>query len=136
MKFLKFVLTNSENISEWSGKLASYITLALIVTITYGVFLRYVFNAPTKWSYDITYMLGGTLILLPMAYVLRHRGHVSIDILRKKFPADTALLIDTIFSLVFFFPLIGIILYMSVKHAWTMSSAVNMWNKSTSRPES
>lgn len=134
MKFLKFVVTNSENISEWSGKLASYITLALIVTITYDVFLRYVFNAPTKWSYDITYMLGGTLILVPMAYVLRHRGHVSIDILRKKFPADTAVLVDTIFSLVFFFPLIGIIFYMSVKHAWTSWAMHELSNVGFWRP--
>lgn len=106
-------------ISEWTGNKVSYIALALVFTITIDVFLRYVFNAPTKWSYDTTYMLGGTLLIVPAGFVLYHKGHVAIDIVRRAMPHRVGLSIDVVLHLVFFFPLVIVLLVTSVDHAIT-----------------
>jgi TRAP-type mannitol/chloroaromatic compound transport system permease small subunit len=128
--FVRYV----ETISDWTGRAVSFIGLALVFTITIDVFLRYVFNAPTKWSYDITYMLGGTLLIMPMAYVLLHKGHVSIDILRRRFPPRVSLVIDIMLNLVFFFPLMIVIFYMSTRHAYTSITLRELSNVGFWRP--
>lgn len=119
MRFLRAYISKVESISEWSGKIVSFLGLAMVFTITIDVFLRYVFNQPTKWSYDITYMIGGTLLIMPMAYVLMHKGHVSIDILYRRFSPRTALIINVVLDVLFFFPLMLVILYMSTTRAIT-----------------
>ena len=106
-------------ISEWSGRLVSFLGLALMGTIAIDVFLRYVFSAPTKWSYDITYMLGGTLILMSIPYVLLHKGHVAIDVVRRLLPKRVGLAIDVVLHLLLFFPLIGVLVYSGTDHAVT-----------------
>lgn len=134
VKVLRSIVRHIENISEWSGKVFRYIVPVLVFTITYDVFLRYVFNAPTKWSYDITYMLGGTLMLMMQAYTLFHKGHVNIDILQRRFSPKAHLLIDTIFSLFLFFPLMLVLLYSSLCHAVTSIELRELSNVGFWRP--
>jgi len=119
MKQLRWFVRTVGSISEWTGTHACYLALLLVFTITIDVFMRYAFNAPTKWSYDVTFMLGGTLFLMSIAYVLLHRGHVAIDIVRKKFPPKVSLSIDIVLHLLLFFPLIISLVYMSADHAVT-----------------
>jgi TRAP-type mannitol/chloroaromatic compound transport system permease small subunit len=119
VKFLRAYVSKVESISEWSGKIVSFLGLVMVFTITIDVFLRYVFNAPTKWSYDITYMIGGTLLIMPMAYVLMHKGHVSIDILYRRFSPRTALIVNVVLDVLFFFPLMIVIFYMSATRAYS-----------------
>jgi TRAP-type mannitol/chloroaromatic compound transport system permease small subunit len=53
-----------DNISEWAGRLVSYLVYPLIGGVMYEVMVRYIFNAPTQWAYDVTYMLYGTIFML------------------------------------------------------------------------
>lgn len=134
VEILRFIVRHIENISEWSGSIFRYVIPVLVFTITYDVFLRYVFNAPTKWSYDITYMLGGTLMLMMQAYTHLHKGHVNIDILQRKFSPRANLLIDTIFSLFLFFPLMLVLLYTGLRHAITSIALHELSNVGFWRP--
>ena len=119
MKYLRWFVRTVSSITEWNGKHMCFLAFVLVFTITIDVFLRYIFNAPTKWSYDITYMIGGTLFLMSISYVLLYRGHVSIDIVRKRFPPKVALAIDIVLHLLLFFPLIGVLFYVGATHAIT-----------------
>jgi len=94
-----------DGISEWTGRGISWVVLVLTVVMGYEVFMRYVLDAPTKWAYDISYMLGGTFFLMGASYTLRMKAHVRIDIFYNQFPPRVQALIDVIFSLIFFFPL-------------------------------
>ncbi|AEY00278.1 TRAP transporter DctQ family protein [Oceanimonas sp. GK1] len=58
--------------------------VALVLSILYEVVSRYVFGAPTLWSFDISYMLNGALFLLASAYSLKVEAHVRIDFLSSK----------------------------------------------------
>ena len=98
-------------ISEWTAKVAKWLIAILIVSICYDVFLRYIFNDSTIWSYVLSYMLGATFTAWGIGYVYRHNGNVRVDILYNKFSPKVKLIIDIFFTLVFFFPLYSLIAY-------------------------
>ena len=100
-KFLNVI----DRISELTGKGISWIVLILTVILGYEVFMRYFLNDPTKWAFDISYMLGGTFFLVGASYTLWMKGHVRIDIFYSRFSPRKQALIDVIFALIFFFPL-------------------------------
>ena len=134
MRVLRAIVSHIEYLSERSGHVFQYIVPLLVFTITYDVFLRYVFNAPTKWSYDITFMLGGTLMLMMQAYTLLHKGHVNIDVLQRRLSPRANLLLDTTLSLLLFFPLIVVLLYTSLRHAVTSIEMRELSNVGFWRP--
>lgn len=134
MRILKRIVTGIDSISEWTGKTVCFLCLALVFTITVDVFMRYVFNSPTKWSYDITYMLGGTLFVMTIAFVLRYRGHVSIDIIRGRMPVRLGLAIDVTLHVLLFFPLMLVLFWLSTEHACTSIAQRELSNVGFWRP--
>jgi TRAP-type mannitol/chloroaromatic compound transport system permease small subunit len=104
MKAFQAVIDRVGSVSNWSGKLVSWINVVLIITISYDVIMRYVFNAPTDWSYTLSYMLGATMFCIGQAYVQRINGHVRVDLLYVKFSPRTKLLLDVLFTILFFLP--------------------------------
>jgi len=104
MKTLQAIIDRVGSVSNWSGKLVSWINVVLIITISYDVIMRYVFNAPTDWSYTLSYMLGATMFCIGQAYVQRINGHVRVDLLYVKFSPRTKLLLDVLFTILFFLP--------------------------------
>jgi TRAP-type mannitol/chloroaromatic compound transport system permease small subunit len=95
-----------EFISEWSGRIIAWLIVVQVVIISYEVMMRYVFNAPTIWSHVLSYLLGSTFVFLGLAYVWRHDANVRIDIFYSRFSPKRKALMDNIFTLIFFFPLI------------------------------
>ena len=127
------ILTVFEPLSKWSGKVVCWITAVLIAFIVYDVGARYIFSAPTKWSYELSYMLGGSLILLAGAYVLLHRRHVRVDVLYSRYSPRTKQIIDVVFALIWFFPVVTVLLYASSMQAWSSwlaqeRSNLSYWN--------
>ena len=51
----------------------------MVLGLTYEVVARYLFNAPTVWAYDMTFMLYGTFFMLGSAYTLMRKGHIRTD---------------------------------------------------------
>ena len=80
-KFSKFV----NWLSTWSGKAAAWLMLPLVFELVYDTVFRYCFNAPTIWSYDVSYMLSGVLFMVGGAYTLQEEGYIRIEIFYQKF---------------------------------------------------
>ena len=76
MRILKRLCTIVGSMSEWSGRVVMFLVLVLVASITYDVVMRYVFDAPTIWSYSFSYMLGTSIVAMGMPYV-HHRGAMS-----------------------------------------------------------
>ena len=53
-----------DRINDWVGKGVAWLVPILILELAYDTAARYMFNAPTMWSYDISYMLYGTIFLV------------------------------------------------------------------------
>jgi len=105
-------------VSEWSGRIVSIAVPVLIVTICYDVLMRYAFNAPTNWSFELSYMLGTAIISLGLPYVHYHSSHVRVDVVYSRLSPRGRLILDSVLTIVLFFPLVFI---------WTRIFAVNTW---------
>ncbi len=117
MNSVQRILVKADWISLWCGKAVSVAVFAMVLIIAYDVFLRYLFRAPTIWQYDISYMLGGSVILMGAGYVHMKRRHVRVDIIYNKFPPRVRLFFDVLFTLIFFFPLITGLFLVAAGHA-------------------
>ncbi|ACN14507.1 conserved hypothetical protein [Desulforapulum autotrophicum HRM2] len=82
-----------------------WLVVVLTVIIGYEIFSRYFLNAPTRWAFDLSYMIGGTFFLMGEAWTLRKQQHVRIDIFYNRFSPRGRAVIDIFFYLIFFFPL-------------------------------
>lgn len=108
-------------VGEWSGKIFAVLIIPMVVVLTYEVFARYLFGAPTVWAYDITYMLYGSHFMLGAAYALVKGAHIRTDIFYAKWSARRQGFIDATLYLLFFFP--GMIFFFiagwdEARHAW------------------
>jgi TRAP-type mannitol/chloroaromatic compound transport system permease small subunit len=112
------IIRSIDTFSEWSGKLVAWLILPLFLGLTYEGVSRYVFNRPTVWAFDLSYMLYGTLFMLGAHYALLRGAHIRTDMLWEKFSDRTKGRIDAIAYLVFFFPAMILLLYASFDSAW------------------
>ena len=103
LRILGIFLGRIDSVSRWSGKITRWLVYPLIGALCYEVIARYVFNAPTKWAYDITYMLYGTLFMMGAAYTLLVDGHVRVDALRTGLSPKTKAILEIVCYLLFFF---------------------------------
>ena len=105
---------------ERVAKAVSWFTLAFSLILVYDVAIaRPVLNSPTIWSYDITYMLCGSMFMLASAHVLRIGGHIRIDFLYERFSPRRKAIIDLIFYAVIFLPLTVVLVIYSTGWVWT-----------------
>jgi TRAP-type mannitol/chloroaromatic compound transport system permease small subunit len=114
---LQRFLRTADAVSLFFGKAISLAVFVMILIIAYDVLLRYAFRAPTIWQYDISYMLGGSVILLGAGYVHMKRRHVRVDIIYNRFSPRVRLFFDVLFTLVFFFPLVAGLLWVAADYA-------------------
>jgi TRAP-type mannitol/chloroaromatic compound transport system permease small subunit len=102
-----------DRVSAGVGSVMRWVAVAIVVLAAYEVVMRYVFNSPTQWGYEILLMLGAAMYSLSWAYVHSVRGHIRVDVLYTRLSARGRGLIDVVLTLLYFFPLIGVMVYMS-----------------------
>jgi TRAP-type mannitol/chloroaromatic compound transport system permease small subunit len=109
------ILKSVDWLSEWSGKLVSWLIIPLFLVFVYDVIARYIFNKPSFWVFDISYMLGGTFFLIGGAYVLRYQRHVRVDLIYANLTPKKRAIIDLVFTLILFFPLVTMLFWYSIE---------------------
>lgn len=97
------LLFRLEFVSDFLAKVSMAMVVMLVVSILYEVISRYVFDMPTLWSFDISYMLNGSLFLLASGYSLKVEAHVRIDFLSAKL----SLRRQQVINLFFYFFMVG-----------------------------
>ena len=129
MKKLKQVLSRIDKINEWTAKATSWLILIIIAATSYEVVMRYAFQRPTTWSFELNYLVFGAYFMLIGAYTHARRGHVSVDILHGRLSHRGKAIADLVTFPVFFL-FVGVMLYKGfgfARDAWefreTLSSA-------------
>src|SRR4030095_1471329 len=80
------VIRAIDRFSDVTGKLIALSMLWLVGTICYECFARYLFNAPTVWVLESSYMTNGAAFMLGCAYTLHKGAHVRTDMLWEGYP--------------------------------------------------
>jgi len=70
-----------ERLSEWTGRLAAWLVLAMVLLICYDVAMRYLFHSGSAAVQELEWHLFALVFLLGGAYTLKHDAHVRVDIL-------------------------------------------------------
>lgn len=117
MDTLKKIVGIIDVISDWSGKIACWIIVPLVMGTVYDVMMRYFFKAPTKWAYELTWMEYGALFMLGGAYGLRHRIHVRVDVIYNAYSPRAQAVFDALMYLIIFFPLYTLLIIYGTEYA-------------------
>jgi len=117
MDTLKKIIGIIDSISDWSGKIACWIIVPLVMGTVYDVIMRYFFKAPTKWAYELTWMEYGALFMLGGAYGLRHRIHVRVDVIYNTYSPRAQAVFDALMYLIIFFPLYTLLIIYGTGYA-------------------
>lgn len=101
-----------DRIGIWSGRIVAWLILPMVGSLVFEVISRFVFERPTVWAYDMTFMLYGSFFMLGAAYTLQRKGHIRTDSFYGAWPVRRQGLVDTVCYLLFFFP--GLIAFLWV----------------------
>jgi TRAP-type mannitol/chloroaromatic compound transport system permease small subunit len=107
-----------DRFSVWVGVAVAWLTVPLVIAVAWEVVARYVFAAPTLWSFDVTYMLYGAMFMLGAAYALRVGAHIRTDFFWERWSWRTRGIIDSVAYVAFFFPGIALFLWVGWHEAW------------------
>ncbi len=121
-------------VGEWSGKIFCWLIIPMVGGLTYEVLARYLFNSPTIWAYDITYMLYGSHFMLGAAYALYTGGHIRTDIFYDKWSPRTQGTVDASLYLFLFFPGMFFFFIAGWEEAWLSLQLLETSDASPLRP--
>lgn len=83
-----------ESTNAWLGKILSGAIFGLIGILLIEAVSRYIFNAPTPWSVELSGFVFGTYFLIGGGYVLLRGSHVKMDALYSRWSPKTKAIAD------------------------------------------
>ena len=116
--------------NEAIGKIAALLILPLVGVIIYEIIMRYVFDAPTVWGFEMTLFLYGVNYMLGLALTEHRNGHVSVGVLTMRMSPRGQALVGMISYILLFVPVWLCLSIWSVKYA--VISTLNLELNSTS----
>jgi TRAP-type mannitol/chloroaromatic compound transport system permease small subunit len=128
----RYLKNNIIKLNQWIGTAVSWLMLVLVLELVYDALARYIFNAPTVWSFDVSYMLYATLFMLGGGYTLYFKGHIRVDLIYEKVSKRGKAIIDLIGYIAFFFPVMVVLIVYGAINAheswlYTERAQVSYW---------
>lgn len=113
------IIRTIDAINEIVGRIVVVLAVIFAGIIIYDVVMRYAFNAPTRWAFDLSKQLYGFYFILLGGYALRHQAHVRVDLLIERFSPGLTRIVELLGYLIFFFPFAWIFMTRSYDFAAT-----------------
>ena len=113
-KLMANIILKIDKFSKIVGNIVCWITVPLILAMTYEVLARKLFLAPTYWAYDMSRFLYGALFMLGAGYALSKGVHIRADFLYRNFKTKNQGLVDFWLYILFYFPGLIVFLYMTI----------------------
>jgi TRAP-type mannitol/chloroaromatic compound transport system permease small subunit len=101
-----------------TGKLFSWLWVAVIGVILVSVVSRYMFGQGSILLEEISWHLYGAAWTMGLAYTLVTDDHVRVDVLHERFSLRTQAWIEVLGILLLLLPFLLIAIYYSVPYAW------------------
>ncbi len=93
------------------GNLTALVLALLILLVLYDASVRYLFHSGSIALQELEWHLFDVVILLGIAYTLRERSHVRVDIFYDRFSEKTKAYVDFFGTLLFIIPFSLLIIY-------------------------
>jgi TRAP-type mannitol/chloroaromatic compound transport system permease small subunit len=112
---MKSIFRVIDTVSDYTGNIVQWISVALVGIVSYETIMRYVFSISTLWEYETVVMMGAAMYGLSFAYVMRHRLNVRVDVIYSRLPRRVQAGIDSIGMLIAFFPVMVLVTITSIQ---------------------
>jgi len=89
-----------EAVTDLIGRAAAWVTLLLVLLVTFNVASRYLFSWGTVWLQEAEWHLLAVIALFGITYTLRHGEHVRVDMLYERMSPRSQHLVDFVSALV------------------------------------
>jgi TRAP-type mannitol/chloroaromatic compound transport system permease small subunit len=106
-------------LNEKIGYYGSLLVLPLIGVVVWEVMMRYGFDAPTSWAFELTVFLYGVHYSIALGYAHKSDTHVAIDVFEARLKERPRLKLRILTNLVLFMPSVGMLTYYSCALAAT-----------------
>ena len=101
-----------DSLNTWVGKAFAWCIVILTFSTLYEVVVRYAFNAPTTWAFDMSVQMYGALFMMTGAYALGQGAHVRGDVVYRLLPLRVQASIDMTLYILFLIPgMLALIFY-------------------------
>jgi len=100
---LQSALKGIDSLSNWTGKITSYLMIGMFAVIIYEIVVRYIVHSPTTWAHVLSILMMGVYVVIPGAYALVTKTHVVVDTVYGRFSLRTRAIVDVATSVFFFF---------------------------------
>jgi TRAP-type mannitol/chloroaromatic compound transport system permease small subunit len=98
-----------DTLNEKIGFYGAYLVLPLIAVVGWEVMMRYGFNAPTSWAFEMTVFIYGIHYSLALAYAHKHNTHVAIDVFESRLSIKSRTILRIFTNSLLFLPSIGLL---------------------------
>jgi TRAP-type mannitol/chloroaromatic compound transport system permease small subunit len=103
-----------EKISIYTSIFTAFILSLLVSLIVYDATARYLFSSGSTALQELEWHFFDVVILLSIAYALKHNAHVRVDIFYDKFSPKVQTFVNIISIIFFILPLSFLILYTGI----------------------
>ena len=111
-KLIRFI----DSLAEYTGRVISWATLAMVLITFVVVVLRYFFDIGwIAMQESITY-LHAVVFMLGAAFTLKHQGHVRVDIFQRNMSARSKAWVDLLGSIFLLLPVCVFIFWISWRY--------------------
>lgn len=116
---LKAIIKSIDTLVDKQGQLTSFLIFPLLLVVLYEVAMRYVFNAPTVWGFEVTAFAYGLHYMLGLSFMENTQGHVRVDIVASRLPKKVQAAVMIVGYLLLFMPIYGLMTWGAAKFAYT-----------------
>lgn len=89
-----------DRLNRFLGEWFAWLYLVAVAITAWEVVMRYIFNSPTTWAFELTVLLCAIGYLFGGGYVTQQKAHISISVLRDMAPPRVAWWLDLFAHLV------------------------------------
>ena len=112
-----------EPVSERTGGALAWLTLAMVAATAVIVVARYAFDAGWIALQESVTWMHGLVLMLGLAYTLKHDAHVRVDVFYRRFSARGRAWVDLVGVAALLLPLCAFVVWASwgyVADAWAI----------------
>ena len=103
-----------DKITRYVAYFTAIILALLVLLVVFDATSRYLFSEGSTALQELEWHFFDVVILLSIAFTLRHNAHVRVDIFYDKFSDKMKLVINILTTIFFIFPLSFLIIYIGI----------------------
>ncbi|WP_028583182.1 TRAP transporter small permease subunit [Desulfogranum mediterraneum] len=127
---IRIIDTVNTTIGRWN----SYLVLPLVGVVFYEVLMRYAFNAPTVWGFELTAFIYGIHFMLGLALTEKEEGHVKVEIMTSHFSRKGRAIFNIITYSLLFAPVFFFMAWGAISYGWTSAAMLELNSTSWAPP--